>query len=228
MIVEQLERRRLFAITVSQGYPGFYQIDGDAAPDTIAISVSQDDGTFTLNGATYANVEHITVRGFGGDDNIAIDGTPGPIGASIDGGDDNDILSLNFDGAIWGGAGNDQIRLSNAFRGEAYGDDGDDSLIISGDCIDAEIRGGAGNDTIDASANNYPVLIHGDDGDDVLHGSAYDDTLCGDLGSDTAYGQSGNDTFYTTEIAHGDDGNDILHRTSDTNVYDGIEQVLDA
>ena len=51
-LVERLERRRLFAVAVTQTYPGFYEVDGDNSGNVINIAVSQASQTFTLNGAT--------------------------------------------------------------------------------------------------------------------------------------------------------------------------------
>jgi Ca2+-binding RTX toxin-like protein len=198
MNVETLERRRLLSVTVSQGYPGFYEVHGDASADTIAISVSMAWGTFTLDGQQYGGVEYIAVQGYGGDDAITLSASDGfgYIAAGITGGDGSDTITLNFDGAIWGGEGSDQINLRDSFRGEAYGGGGDDTIVVQGDTIDAEINGGDGNDLIDARGNNYRVVLRGGNGDDTLYGSAHDDQLYGDGGTDVLSGGGGSDSLF--------------------------------
>jgi Ca2+-binding RTX toxin-like protein len=197
MHIEQLERRRFFSVSVNQTYPGYYEINGDESDNAIVVSVSQDDGTFTLDGNIYTGVAYIYVYGNGGNDTIQVSAAaPGSIGASIDGGDGADHLSLNFDGGIWGGAGDDVIDLSDSFQGNVSGDDGNDQIFVRGECVDADISGDAGNDYIDASQNNYRVVIRGGEGDDTIYGSQFNDQIYGDGGSNYLYGLGGNDTFY--------------------------------
>ena len=62
--------------------------------------------------------------------------------------------------------------------------------------MNPDVNGGDGNDLIDASANNYGVVLHGGAGDDVLYGSVHDDELYGDGGNDSFYGDGGNDIIY--------------------------------
>lgn len=197
MLLESLESRRLFSVTVTEGYPGFYEICGDEHPNVIDVSVSMNDETFTLDGVTYTGVAYILVHGYGGDDTISVISTDGPgyITGVISAGDGNDTITLNFDGGVWAGAGDDTLYLSDAFYGEALGEAGDDRIYISGDCYDAQIDGGAGNDFIDCSGNNYRVFARGGAGNDTIIGSAYDDHLRGDEGDDTIIGGGGNDSI---------------------------------
>src|SRR4051794_21303976 len=102
MNIETMEGRTLFSVTVSEGYPGYYDITGDASADAINVSVDMDAETFTLDDVTYTGVAFIAVDGGGGDDTISLlASSPGYIGASVDAGDGNDSVTLNFDGAIW-------------------------------------------------------------------------------------------------------------------------------
>ena len=55
MLIDTLEGRRHFSVTVTEGYPGFYEIAGTDDDDVIEIAVSQNDGTFTVDGETYAD-----------------------------------------------------------------------------------------------------------------------------------------------------------------------------
>lgn len=220
-LAERLETRRLYAVTVAQSYPGFYEVNGDDAANVIAVSVSQADQTFTLDGVTYPNVSCVTVNGQGGDDHISVasDGW-GSIGAAANGGDGNDTIALNIDGIVHGDAGDDTLTLCNSFMGEVYGDDGNDNVFVEGDCIAAQIDGGAGNDLIDASQNNFSVTLHGGAGNDTLFGSDYDDELYGDGGNDVMYGGAGNNTFYSTGgvVYGGRGGNNVAFVPSDTYV----------
>src|SRR5690349_10896854 len=70
--LESLESRRFFSVTVSEGYPGFFEVAGDEADDQISISVSQSDESFTLDGVTYTQVSYISVHGGGGNDTISV------------------------------------------------------------------------------------------------------------------------------------------------------------
>ena len=56
MDFETLERRRLLSVSVVEGYPGYYEVYGDDAPNVISVAFSAADGTFTVNGATYGGV----------------------------------------------------------------------------------------------------------------------------------------------------------------------------
>lgn len=197
MRIENLERRLLLSVTVNETSPGFYEINGDEADNAIVVSVSQDDQSFTLDGITYTGVSYIYVIGNGGNDTIDVSAPrAGSIAASIEGGDGNDQLSLNFDGGIWGGEGDDVIHLSDSFQGVVSGDGGNDQIFVRGECVDAEILGGDGNDLIDATGNNYRVVIRGGEGDDTIFGSDYNDQIYGDGGSNQLYGMGGNDTIY--------------------------------
>lgn len=199
MQIESMEGRRLFAVTISEGYPGFYEVQGGSGADVIEISVSMTDETMTLDGVTYSAVSYIYVSGGGGDDTISVlsvDG-PGSIGSSLEGDDGSDSLTLNFDGAVWGGAGNDTIYLTDSFRGQVFGEAGNDQIFVSGASVDAEILGGDDNDLIDCTGNDDGVYVRGGNGNDTIYGSAYADQLYGDAGADLLYGGGGSDEFYT-------------------------------
>ena len=216
MQIENLERRCLLSVSVNETSAGFFEINGDEADDAIVVSVSQDDQSFTLDGITYSGVYYIYVFGNGGNDTINVSAPgAGSIAASVDGGDGNDQLSLNFDGGIWGGEGDDVINLSNSFQGEASGDGGDDQVFVRGECVDAEILGGNGNDLIDATGNNYRVVIRGGEGDDTIYGTEYNDQIYGDGGSNHLYGMGGNDTIYSrtgeADDVDGGAGNNFLY-----------------
>jgi Ca2+-binding RTX toxin-like protein len=88
-------------------------------------------------------------------------------------------------------------------------DPGTDSLVING---------GAGNDTINASAlqvGQVNLTINGGDGNDTITGSAGNDTVVGGRGSDVASLGAGDDTFVWnpgdgSDAVDGGAGNDTL------------------
>lgn len=200
-LVERLEFRRLFAVSVVQTYPGFYEIDADAGTNNIAVDVNQDAQTFALDGTTYQNVQHVTINGNNNGDTISVnsDSEWGYIGCDVNGGAGNDTISLNeLSGVIHGGGGQDNLTLRDSFYGEVYGDCGSGSIYVVGDSAGAQINAGTGNTLVDATQSNYGVTIHGGAGNDTLYGSAYDDEIFGGGGNDKMYGVAGNDTFYST------------------------------
>jgi len=228
MFVESLESRRMFSVTVAQGYPGFYSINGDENDNEINVEVSADSDTFSLDGQTYIGVQQIAVRGNGGNDLIMVSADrPSFVSATIYGGEGDDQISLNFSGSIRGDAGNDRIFLFDSFRGEAYGGSGDDYVWISGEGVDANVDGGPGDDWIDASTNNYKVFIHGGDGNDTIYGSNFDDHLFGDGGNNDIYGLGGNDVVSIRNGSYdyadgGGDAGDVCFADSNSYFQDGV------
>ena len=230
MNLETLERRRLCSVSVVQGYPGYYEVSGDDADNVIAISASNTDSTFTLDGVTYGGVSFISVLAGDGDDAVSVDiSGSGPIAASIDAGSGDDEVSLVGGGAVWGESGSDTIRVTDSYRGQAYGGPGDDRIVFAGASADTDIRGGPGNDFIDCSANAYPVFPHGDQGDDLILGSNDDDQLYGDGGSDLLAGNGGNDIFWEVDSERdrlvGGAGIDIAYVDQGDGVW-GVEYVF--
>ena len=228
MYLESLEDRRLRSVTVVQGYPGFYEVYGDDSDNVITIDVNAADRTFSIDGKTFAGLNQLAVYGLGGNDLILVSSTPGStISASIDGGAGDDILSLNFDGAIRGGEGNDRLYLYDSFRGEVYGGGGDDYIWISGNCVDAVVNGDEGDDWIDASSNFYRVFIHGGAGNDVIFGSNFDDYIFGDGGNDAIFAMGGNDHVYVRDGNYdcadgGGDAGDVCYCDFNTTFSDSV------
>ena len=172
-------------------------------------------------------MQQLTVYGFGGNDLIMVTAPrASSISATINGGEGDDQIALNFDGAVRGNSGNDRIFLYDSFRGEAYGGSGDDYIWISGDNVDANIDGGPGDDWIDASSNNFGVFIHGGDGNDTIFGSNYDDHLFGDAGNNVIYGLGGRDTISIRNGSYdfADGGGDV----GDTCFCDSNDQFQDS
>jgi len=231
-VVEDLEGRRLFSVTVTQGWTGFFTLQGTAAADNISVSVNRTAATFTVDEVTYAGVQFINVVGGDGSDNIQVVGSgSGSLAAAIDGGGGSDQISLNFDGGIWGGIGDDSSYLSDSFRGEAMGEAGSDMITISGECIDAAIFGGDGDDGIDACDNHHSVVVDGGAGDDSIFGSPYADELHGGEGGDLIFGGGGNDLIYvqdsgTADWVWGGDGQDTMYGNMSDMIADGSVEVI--
>lgn len=198
-LLESLEKRRFLTVTVNQGSPGYYEIVGDSSANQIAVSVSQNNYTFVLDNITYFDVMYIAIDGAGGNDTISVTSFDGEgyIAAAIQGGAGNDTLTLAIPGGVWGGDGDDQITLTDSYRGEVYGEAGNDTIYLNGTSIDAEIRGGSGDDVIDCSNSDIGHFIYGGDGNDTLIGSAYADQIYGEDGADLLVGGGGDDTFHT-------------------------------
>jgi Ca2+-binding RTX toxin-like protein len=231
MILEVLEHRRLRSVSVSQGYPGYYEVLGDEGSDVISISVDAANSTFTLDGVTYGGVQYVSVFGNSGDDIISVGVGDGPVGASIHAGPGDDDVTLDGGGAIWGDSGDDTLRMNNSRRGEQYGGSGDDKLYIYGWCPDAQIHGEQGNDKIDASGSSLGVYVFGDEGGDTLLGSQYDDQFYGGQGDDLMFGSGGNDVFFAADLEHdriiGGAGIDIAFVDYGDGVW-GVEYVFSA
>jgi serralysin len=216
---------------VTETFPGFYEIRGGPADDVISVTVNQAERTFTINGETRSDVSYIVAFGEGGNDVISvisIDGA-GAIGASLHGGEGDDCVTLNFDGAIWGGTGMDFIHMTDSFRGEAYGEGGNDRMYIGAETVDAEIRVGDGNDFIDCSTNFYGVVVFAGAGNDTVYGSGQDDQIYGEEGNDKLYGGGGNDIFYAydgdMDQINGGEGYDVVYLVGTEGRYEGVEQV---
>ena len=249
MNIESLEARRLFdasvthegsaadtiaaadsaGVTVTEGYPGFYEIHGTEESDLVEVSINMGQETLTVNGQTYPGVVYVMAYGYGGDDAIIINSEDGigRIGASVSAGDGDDMIACTVDGAIWAGPGNDELTLHHAFRGEAYGEDGNDYMYISGLTTDAAIYGGGGDDFIDCSSNFYGVVVFGGVGNDTILGSQYADELHGEQGQDLLEGNGGNDTFYAwgggADIINGGSGDDIAYVDAERDSADAEE-----
>lgn len=121
------------------------------------------------------------------------------------------------------GGGNDVIR-TKATTLNVNGGDGDD-LIISTPYFPFTsiyfdtIRGGAGNDRI---VVNSPLMVYGDDGDDIIDGRNRPNDFT-EIGFDV-WGGAGNDTIYgtgMTDNVYGEDGNDTIRAGGGSDTLSG-------
>lgn len=184
--VEQLEDRLVPAITSSfNASLGQLTVTGDANANTIAL-ISDANGNILLN-------------------NVAISGAP-KLGTtksiSIKAGGGNDAITVNLpayagNATLDGGAGTDGlVEMVNGARkltNTALTGGGTHSLA---GFERFTVNGGAGNDSLDASAFTLAAAtLNGDAGDDMLLGGSRADILTGGAGNDTLRGGAGNDTL---------------------------------
>ena len=121
-----------------------------------------------------------TLQGFAGNDSINVLGTAAT--------------------SVFGGLGDDSIRVSAAGSNYLRGDEGNDTIAGGGGFDD--INGNMGNDT-----------AHGGLGGDWVVGGKDQDVLFGDVGDDIVYGNLGEDTCDGgdgADIVRGGQGNDVV------------------
>ncbi len=179
-------------------------LDGFGGNDSI-VGGAGDDYLLGGTGITYDDptltagyFDRDTLEGGPGNDTL----TGGLDANVLDGGPGNDLL--NGSGSrdtLRGSEGNDRLRgFGNADL--LIGGDGDDTLL--GDAFDGD-RGGA--------ANGGPDTLEGGNGADVLRGFFGDDSFDGGVGADFLFGGDGNDSVFN------DDTEDL---------FDSIENNVDA
>lgn len=126
----------------------------------------------------------------------------------------------NLPSYIWGGDGDDTIRVTITGNDELYGEAGDDTIEAGNG--DDTVYGGIGGDSIIGEGGND--TLYGGDGDDTIDGGYGDDTIYGD----NVYGESGNtgDDILSggngDDLIYGNDGNDTLNGNGDNDrLYGG-------
>lgn len=227
-MIERMEHRVMFAVTVTEGYPGYYTVQGDGNDLTIDVAqpTSWDqNGFFTIRGETTAHTgaAFIYVVGTQYRDRITVYNADGPIGVSVAGLGEKDDIYLSGPGLIDGGDGDDTLTKVNGGRCEVYGRAGNDYVTIAGSIFgDAEIDGGDGDDYINAEGCWYGQYLKGGGGDDTIYGSEFDDVVDlgpgGNKGSlERVYAGNGNDTIYAsngqTDWCDGGNGYDVVRST---------------
>ena len=170
--------------------PGDDQVWGNS-------SLRQDDVSYaTATGPVVASLKSATVTGEGTDDLNYIrilNGSPFA----------DDITGYDGVGTIYGGPGNDTLRLGDLPGAAADGQEGDDTLL-GGPAAD-QLRGGPGADVMEGNGGDdvlfgdrtqaTSVDDPGPQGDDVLRGGPDDDGLYGRGGADLLAGGPGDDTI---------------------------------
>jgi Ca2+-binding RTX toxin-like protein len=200
---------------------------GDGA-DTVTYSARDIGVRITMDGVpndgqvgegdnTVGDVEH-AIGGAGGD---LITGNLLP--NTLHGGAGHDNLNAVGGDSLFGGLGNDFLRVfSSSGTPQLSGDAGNDTLV--GGSGDDHLIGGAGQDTLQGAAGND--TMQGDAGDDRLQGEAGNDILQGNEGNDRLNGQDGDDRLNGADGADrltGDSGDDNLTGLAGDDLLDGGE-----
>ena len=221
-----------------RGGDGNDNIDASASTGAVNLVGGYGDdvllggpGNDVLNG----NDGNDLLNGGGGDDNLlgeaGNDTLKGGGGVdTISGGDDDDLLRgqggvLN---ALDGGAGNDTVQET----GDTNFTLTDASLVssLSTHILNsielAILRGGGGDNTLDAGSFSGQTTLVGLDGNDSLVGGNGDDIIRGNDGNDTILGRDGNDLVLAgtgNDGIAGGAGNDTLNGNSgDDSIFGGL------
>lgn len=198
--IEPLEDRCLKSFTVVEGYTGYYTITDDATQSWLNVAVVNN--TLLINNVNYTISNppaSVSASLNGGNDVFDFTSDNGNVGCSVDAGPGADTVTLHTGGAIWGGSGNDTLRIENDYRGEVYGGSDNDIIYVVGNCPDFLVEGEYGTDYIDAQQSNDAGIMRGGPGNDTIHGSNYDDQIRGDEGNDVISGHGGNDVFFMND-----------------------------
>jgi Ca2+-binding RTX toxin-like protein len=205
-LIEAVESRVLFALTVTEGYPGMWEIHdsvfSNATVDVVMTDLPGEHSGMWVNNTYYSPVDHVAIFTYEGTDDVSIDASGGDptFGASVVLGADDDTFDVNASAGVWCDGGNDSGYLRNAFRGELYGGSGNDVLYLTGDCFDTHVEGNGGDDWLEASGNNYAVSwFKGGEGSDGLWGTPYNDSIDGGNGEDWIFAGAGNDILYAVD-----------------------------
>ena len=183
---------------ISTGAGGDF-VDGGAGDDTIDGGVGDD----WLSGGAGND----TIYGGIGDDTI--EGGAGNDVLWGESGQDSFLFSDNWgaDTVYGGGLGIDldtldfsnvTVDVTVTFSGWEDGTATDGINTVGFDNIEA-ITGGAGDDTIDASADGSGLALDGGAGADAITAGSGDDTITGGAGDDTITGGAGDDTIFLAD-----------------------------
>ena len=173
------------------------------------IFAGSGDDTIKLEGTEEGQEEEgqDVVYGESGRDNIESRGESGF--RLIFAGDDDDTITTVgdgfYDGRVYGGTGNDEIRAGGDVQLDVWGGPGDDEIDGASECAIRNAYGESGNDRIISPS----VLTRGGSGNDFIQFAD-----CGGV----AYGDAGNDELRGGEQhveLHGGDGHDILVGSED-------------
>lgn len=144
-------------------------------------------------------------------------------------GDDTYVVTNDGSGgiAVQDGAGNvlDTLPAADAAGARIWGANGNDNITIDASVtVEFDVHGGAGNDTIDASAQGRSMTLAGGSGDDVITGGRGADVLLGLSGDDIIDGGSGADQIEGgsgADVLSGEGGNDRIVAGAGDDTVDG-------
>ena len=183
--------------------------DGSNANETITISANGQRVNFFRDVANVTmdlnGVERIVFDALGGADNIVVNDLAGTDASEV-------VVNLGAaqgsaagDGAadtvnVRGGAGAESIRVANSSAGSVLVTGLEADVRVTGaesGSDHLEVRAGAGNDTLDASATSQRIQLNlfGEAGDDRIIGSGSADFINGGAGTDNVSMGGGNDRF---------------------------------
>jgi Ca2+-binding RTX toxin-like protein len=162
--VEPLDGRVLPAVTASfSAAGGLLRVIGDGLDNTVVVS-RDAGGTILVNGGavaiqgdspTVANTRMVMIVGAGGNDNLSLDETNGPMpAASIFGGDGNDVLT--------GGSGSDFID----------GGPGNDMVFLGAGDDTFQWNPGDGSDVVEGQGGRDTMVFNGSDAAEKIDISA--------------------------------------------------------
>ncbi|MES2437404.1 MAG: calcium-binding protein [Patescibacteria group bacterium] len=231
-MIEGLERRRLFAVSMTLEPTGVLNVVGDDGPNTVTITADARETRVSVLGVSKVKVfkgtPQIEVSMKGGDDIVtarhvgraALDAAAKHVLTRIFGGDGNDRISATTDGGILivvGDGGADIVDFDNGNspipNGHMMlGGPGNDKLTNYGK-VYLQSQGGDGDDEIFGEDGNDE--IYGGPGNDILRGGAGNDTLSGEDGNDSLFGGVGNDVLCITngvDEIFGEDGDDFVYQ----------------
>ena len=203
MLIENLEDRRLFAVTVAvtggvltiTGDDGANFVDVRQAGGTDTLTVRTATKTSTTTTTTAATPASTTGDSTGDDTSAGTGGCAGHRGRGDGPGSFGDVTTRTFD------ISDNSITSIKVVAGA-----GDDRVSIARNVsLPANVSGGDGNDNLTGGA-----------GADTIDGGAGDDRVTGGLGSDNLSGGAGNDT-----ILAADGVKDTVDGGSDTAAGDG-------
>lgn len=159
-LFEQLEGRRLFAVSVGLNGVGELEVIGDANNNTIRLDNVGDGNDIavyvggTLD-STYNNVPYMRLYGGSGDDTLTVDSD-----VTVD----SQIWLQDGNDTLYGGGGDDYVS-DGAGTDIVYAGGGNDTL--AGAEGNDSLFGEAGDDRIECNADNEADYVSGGDGSDV-------------------------------------------------------------
>ena len=186
----------------------FLDIRQDREGNTV-LSAAHAGEQVTVNLGAIASLQ---ILSGGGSDDITIQGKRYFGGVQVDAGSGNDTVSVSVADALEQG-----VTVS--------GGAGNDHVILSGEGLNALVRGNGGDDVLDAQEltpqEGFALTMDGGDGNDLLWGSPGDDDLIGGAGADWLAGYAGNDHVFGgsgDDWLYGQEGNDWLYGAAGNDV----------
>lgn len=218
-VVEQLERRQLLSVTVTNGV--LTVTDTAATNQSIVINQVGTNYQVNENGTVSnfptAGIDSFAITTGSGSDFIQVNAafpnvqtenaiSTGNGNDTVFGSPSNDVVEVGLGNcSVFGGAGADNIHVVQGSSGNdtLNGGPGGD-IVLGSDHGDSELHGGKGNDMASAAGGTGHNSLFGGMGDDSLVGGdgtnlefagQGNDNLEGGLSSDTLIGGLGNDTL---------------------------------